>query len=121
MNKVCEQNISVFQAEHEIFTCSHADLGAYLMGLWGLPFQIIEAIGFHHTPNQINQPQFNALSAIHIANAFTQSKPRTIKEMLNDGLLDQDYLTALGLLEQLPAFEAMHQEIVAAPNYRQAG
>ncbi len=32
---------------------THADVGAYLLGLWGLPNQIVEAVAFHHRPDFI--------------------------------------------------------------------
>ncbi|MCU7807544.1 MAG: HDOD domain-containing protein [Candidatus Thiodiazotropha sp. (ex Semelilucina semeliformis)] len=38
--------------ESESIWCSHATLGAYLMGLWGLPFPAVEAVALHHTPEQ---------------------------------------------------------------------
>ena len=31
---------------------THAEVGAYLLGLWGLPFQIVEAVANHHAPER---------------------------------------------------------------------
>ena len=31
---------------------THAKVGAFLLGLWGLPFPIVEAVSNHHTPEQ---------------------------------------------------------------------
>lgn len=31
---------------------THAELGAYLLGLWGLPFQVVEAVAHHHAPTR---------------------------------------------------------------------
>jgi len=36
--------------EREHLGTTHADIGAYLLGLWGLPYDVIEAVARHHTP-----------------------------------------------------------------------
>ncbi|MEJ2169890.1 MAG: response regulator [Desulfobacterales bacterium] len=41
---------SLYNLEYETFETSHAEIGAYLMGLWNLENPIIEAIAFHHCP-----------------------------------------------------------------------
>ena len=45
-------------AEEWLFGVSHAEVGAYLLGLWGLPAQVLEIVSLHHQPR--------ALSLIHI-------------------------------------------------------
>jgi HD-like signal output (HDOD) protein len=39
-------------AEREVFGVSHAEVGACLLGLWGLPFRVIEAAALHHSPEE---------------------------------------------------------------------
>jgi HD-like signal output (HDOD) protein len=41
------------QAEKELIGSNHAEVGAYLLGLWGLPHAIIEPVAFHHTWDQV--------------------------------------------------------------------
>ena len=33
-----------------VINTSHAELGAYLLALWGLPERIVETVAFHHNP-----------------------------------------------------------------------
>lgn len=40
-------------AEYEVLNTSHAELGAYLLGLWGLPTSIVESVAFHHNPSRL--------------------------------------------------------------------
>ena len=47
-----DRNISLWEAEREIFGTTHSEVGAYLIGLWGLPDSIIEGLAFHHYPNK---------------------------------------------------------------------
>jgi hypothetical protein len=37
---------------------SHAELGAYLLGLWGIPDNIVEAVAFHHRPSKLLDDMF---------------------------------------------------------------
>ena len=36
--------------EREVLGVTHAEIGAYLLGIWGLPYSIVEAVAHHHTP-----------------------------------------------------------------------
>jgi len=36
--------------ERAALGCTHAELGGYLLGLWGFPAPIVEAVSAHHTP-----------------------------------------------------------------------
>jgi HD-like signal output (HDOD) protein/ActR/RegA family two-component response regulator len=47
-----QAGIPAHAAEHATFGATHAELGAYLLGLWGLPFQIVEAVANHHAPER---------------------------------------------------------------------
>lgn len=44
------RRVSLHEAEKERFGVSHAEVGAYLLGLWGLPHEIVEAVARHHAP-----------------------------------------------------------------------
>ena len=46
------ERIPLPDAEMAVFGATHAGLAAYLLGLWGLPAAIVEAVAFHHTPEK---------------------------------------------------------------------
>jgi len=54
-------------SEAEILGTTHAELGGYLLGLWGLPVPVVEAIALHHQPRFAIAPLFSALTAVHVA------------------------------------------------------
>ena len=59
---------------------SHADVGAYLLGLWGLPTQVVEAVAFHHRPHLIASSEIDSAWATrwgHLVavNAFRDRVP----------------------------------------------
>ncbi len=71
-----ENNICLRTAEKEIFDTVHGDIGAYLMGLWGMPGPVVEGIGFHHRLDNYPGRQFNPAIAVHAANAiYYENRP----------------------------------------------
>lgn len=41
-------------AERKMFGDSHAHVGAYLVGLWGMSDSVVEAVAFHHEPDNFD-------------------------------------------------------------------
>ncbi len=56
-------SIPLHEAETRIMGASHAEVGAYLLGIWGFPYPIIEAVAHHHCPRRIVQTRFDVLAA----------------------------------------------------------
>ncbi|MCW4454576.1 HDOD domain-containing protein [Flavobacterium sp. MXW15] len=68
----------------------HAEAGAYLLGLWGLPMPIIEAVGFHLQPQRSNLRSFWVTGAVHVATALAGGTP-----------VNEEYLARVGALPKL--------------------
>lgn len=58
------------QLELANLNCSHALAGAYLMGLWGLPLDVVEAIAFHERPSVLKKYTLSPLTIVHVANVL---------------------------------------------------
>ncbi|MEO7889249.1 MAG: response regulator [Vicinamibacterales bacterium] len=58
------------EVECEQLGVSHAEVGAYLLGIWGLPFSVVEAVAYHHRPSLIGDGDREALAAVHVADAL---------------------------------------------------
>jgi HD-like signal output (HDOD) protein len=56
-------------AEAELLGATHADVGACLLGLWGLPEPIVELVRHHHTPDRAPEPLRTAAAAVCFAEA----------------------------------------------------
>ena len=65
-----EKALPHVEVERMVFGCSHAEVGAYLLGIWGLPDTIVEAVAFHHYPSRCPAAGFGALAAVHAADVF---------------------------------------------------
>ncbi len=46
------------EAEYTVMGASHSEFGAYLLGLWGLPHDVIETVAFHHNPSKLIEGMF---------------------------------------------------------------
>ncbi len=64
------QGADLLKAEQETFGANHADVGGYLLGLWGLPVSVVDAIALHHQPSLSADEGFTPLTAVHAANAL---------------------------------------------------
>jgi putative nucleotidyltransferase with HDIG domain len=59
------------EVELELLEVTHAEVGAYLLGLWGLPLDIVEAVAYHHHPDLATPT--DTLMALHVADALSHA------------------------------------------------
>jgi HD-like signal output (HDOD) protein/CheY-like chemotaxis protein len=62
--------ITLEAAEKQVIGATHAEIGAYLLGIWGLPYSVIEAVAYHHDPLRVEQSGFDVLAAVAISHAL---------------------------------------------------
>jgi HD-like signal output (HDOD) protein len=99
MDRAQQDQIPVWQAEQETFGASHAEVGAYLLGLWGLQNPVVEAVALHHRPAQSLNQTFGPLTTVHVANAL-EHEMRLHSTEGPEAHVARDYLGALGLSER---------------------
>ena len=68
------ESIPMDQAEARVLGASHAEIGAYLLGIWGFPTTIVEAVAHHHSPSAVVQAEFDTLAALCIAHALAEPR-----------------------------------------------
>ncbi len=63
------QSRPMHEAERELWGVTHAEMGAYLLGLWNLPHTVVEAVALHHqaAPLETATP---LVLAVHAADAL---------------------------------------------------
>ena len=92
--------------EQESLGITHAEIGAYLLGLWGLSDNIVEAVAFHHEPSKSINQEFGVITATHLANQF-QHHPNEEENDQTIMRLDSDYIANLNLEDQLSDLKAV--------------
>lgn len=102
----------VHEIEREILGVTHAEMGAYLLGLWGLPWTVVEAVAHHHVPGRVPQQGLDALATVHIANLLAlecTAAPAGDNSVVQQ-TIDSSYLDSLGVHELLPKWRTMAQD-----------
>lgn len=96
---------SLAKAEVQIFGVNHGETGAYLLGLWGLPCPIVEAVAYHQIPQDSVVTEFCPLVALHAASIIEQASnpfsPAT------DVRLDIDFLARFGKADRFKQWEKL--------------
>jgi HD-like signal output (HDOD) protein len=64
------EGLPLFECERRTIGATHAEIGAYLLGLWGMPFTIVEAVALHHTPTAVTPQGYDLLSALAVSHAL---------------------------------------------------
>jgi HD-like signal output (HDOD) protein len=83
----------------------HAEVGAYLLGLWGFPNPIVEAVAFHHAPSLVAEKGLSLAGIVHIADRLVHQRCGTSTDQIDLGW-EPGYLQAMGLEGGTPRWTA---------------
>jgi HD-like signal output (HDOD) protein len=96
MRTASQEQVDVWEMEIEMLGLDHADVGVFLLGLWGLPDTVLEAIAFHHRPNSCLSQGFTATSAVHAADSLVRGRQP-----------DPGLMAVLGLADRVEAWKEL--------------
>lgn len=96
------------EAEHRRLGASHGEVGGYLLGIWGLPNPVVEAVAFHDNPSDSEAPGFTPLTAVHVACALHSES--TTDASSSWCPIDLDYLEREGLAGRLEAWRTLAEQ-----------
>lgn len=114
-----QENCALHEAEAKVLGAAHAEVGGCLLGTWGLPRPIVEAVALHHVPNRLTTTEFTPLTATHAADVVSQEVTDE-KSGTSEPGLDEDYLLKLGLSDRPARWRTLCQECLAGSHYRAA-
>ena len=79
----------------------HAGVGAYLLGLWGFPSEIVAAVALHDTPGRRADRGLDLTVLVHIADRLTNARSGdanpTEQLSIEPGVLEE-----LGMIDRIP-------------------
>lgn len=105
---LAQNGSTISEAERQVLGVTHAEVGGYLLALWGLPQDIIEAISFHHEPSKQQTRELGCLTVVHVANDLAH---RAREPEVPSGL-DMAYLNELRLENRLPLWQGSCQTTI---------
>jgi putative nucleotidyltransferase with HDIG domain len=107
-----EQHRHISQIERERYGVTHAEIGAHLLALWGLPHTVTEAVAHHHDELWTDFSGGTA-SAVYLANILVEEFEA---ERLPDAWipieLDLDYIERAGYAARLEGWRALAARIL---------
>ena len=114
----CERDLPLHVVELEHDGVTHADLGAHLLSLWGLPDGIVEAVAHHHDPETVAGLMLDGVVAVHIANALTNELSPPPADGPPPAQLDDELIARLGLEARLELWRHQARQILGADSGR---
>ncbi len=93
------------EVELELLGLTHAEAGAYLLGLWGVPHPIVEAVAYHHNPGSALERAFDIPTVVSLANCL-------VEELFlgKASFAIEDHLEALKVIDKLPRWTSIARE-----------
>jgi HD-like signal output (HDOD) protein/CheY-like chemotaxis protein len=110
-----QEQTSLHAVEKRILGANHAEIGACLLAIWGLPPDLVEAVALHHEPSAAAHKVFGPLTAVHAADVFSHQAAPDHPEVLPIQL-DQAYLRELGLLDRSELWRRHCQDLKVEAN-----
>lgn len=107
------ERAAIWNAERNMLGVTHAEVGAYLLGMWGLPQPVVEAVAWHHRPAACPVAEPSPLLAVHIADCV-----QTGCDPLHEGdrpMIDQTYMARCGYPGETGRFVDCCREITLTP------
>lgn len=91
------------EVEMDLFGASHAEVGAYLLGLWGLPQRVVGAVANHLQPQRTPNRVFDAAAALYVANHLVvDAEVPALEDVPPHAIaLDLGFLRMVGVAHQL--------------------
>lgn len=69
----------LYAVEEEMTGTTHAEIGAYLLGLWGLPPAVVAAVSRHHRPIREAGSNIGPALAVHIADLLAHEAEQRLQ------------------------------------------
>jgi putative nucleotidyltransferase with HDIG domain len=81
-----ELELPWWQQEEDTFGLDHGEIGGLLLGHWGLPLPVVDAVTFHHRPQEA--PADAHQGVIKVVHAAEMAVAATLARLVDEGLAD---------------------------------
>lgn len=96
LDRVAKAGISQLEAERAEFGVTHAEVGAYLLGLWGLPEPVVKAVAHQHRPSRIFASKLDVEGATYLARRLVHNPDAPLR----DNVADEEEAISAPLIDQ---------------------
>jgi putative nucleotidyltransferase with HDIG domain len=110
VKRVRTEEVTLVEAERQSFECTHAEVGAYLVGIWGLPPSIVETAAWHHLPSTSGARTFAPLTAVHVANVLIGTGE--FSHLGDHQALDEQHLADVGMADRKENWKRLCDSVI---------
>lgn len=106
-----ERRCSLAMVQLELMGATDAEVGAYLLGIWGLPQNLVEAIADQHRPHAIPVDD-DVRRAVYIASRLARDSNAVVRAPVNpvSDAIDMSLVLEAGLMSKLETFREQAKE-----------
>jgi putative nucleotidyltransferase with HDIG domain len=121
VRKAHERREQLHVVESEDFGTTHAEVGAFLLGMWGLPFAMVEAVAYHHRPEFVTAGDREVLIAVHMADVCVAAGVGDNADEIVAKRLNMELLASYGVsAAEVNRWRAVARRELEACNEREA-
>ncbi|HVU00766.1 MAG TPA: response regulator [Polyangiaceae bacterium] len=116
LDRTAAERARLSDVEREVLGASHADVGGYLLGLWGLPQRVVEAVTEYQAPWRLDPTRLGIAGAVHVASILADHPDAPLHTGGADvppGQLSAEYLDRAGVLGTLGTWRALARRAAA--------
>ena len=96
----------LFEVEEKLTHISHAEVGAYLLSLWGLPYSVVEAVAHHHHPQRVPEKGLDSIAIVYAANLLAEER-HAMENGAPPPRFDMAYLERCGAASRLDEWRSL--------------
>ncbi len=120
VSAAAREQVPLHEVEKEMYGTTHAEIGAYLLGLWGMPSPVILAIAEHHHPAaEVGAFPLELSNAVHVADLLAAEYSWSGTGWVHSGHRENTLaaFTRLGMSAEAPVWRQTTEEIVGSDNW----
>jgi len=105
-----ESDLKMIETEQQMFDTTHAEIGAYMLGLWGIDEVVVTAVAYHHKPWDFPSKKFTPLTAVYVASTFIPENPMMsgVNSFEDD---DLSYIESMGFADRLSVWQPLCEPV----------
>lgn len=97
------------EVEAEVFGTGNERVGAYLLGLWGLPYPVVEAVAHYNAPWEVEHDKFQILDALYVAIKLVEQVNNPEEQVE----INLDHLAKIGVADKLEEWKVTAAELLS--------
>lgn len=105
-------HLKQLEYEYKILGTSHAEMGAFLLSLWGLPQPVVRAVAYHHHPEKIDEDRLGIATVLHIANGLFYKESSHNEDHGYEQFLNMEIIQKHNVIQSLNGWSMLTRNLI---------